>query len=303
MSRFQFIDIALTAMAPVFWGTTYIVATEWLPSGYPLFIALMRALPVGVLICLALRQWPIGAWWWRSIVLGFLNIGLFFILVFIAATRLAGGIAAIIGSIQPLIVIGLSWAMLKEQPSPRTIILAVLGLAGVAMLVATPAAPLDPLGVLAISGAAVSMASGTVLTKKWGQPVGLLSFTSWQLVAGGLMLLPVALIFEGPPRVITIHQGLGFLYLGVINTGLSYSLWFRGIERLPTIMLPMLGLLSPLVALLLGYLLLQQQLVLMQLVGGALLLSSVVLSKVQITAHNTTAIRMPPNAACRPDPK
>jgi probable blue pigment (indigoidine) exporter len=72
---------------------------------------------------------------------------------------------------------------------------------------------------------------------------------------------------------------LGFLYLGVVNTGLSYSLWFRGIKRLPTSILPMLGLLSPLVALLLGYLLLHQQLAILQLLGGALILSSVVLSK------------------------
>jgi probable blue pigment (indigoidine) exporter len=281
MNKFKSKDMLLTALAPMFWGSTYFVATEWLPSGYPLFIALMRALPVGLLLCLALRQWPNGTWWWRSAVLGFLNIGVFFVLLFIGATRLPGGVAAIIGSIQPLIVIGLAWVVSKEQPSLRNIFLAGLGVAGVAMLIARPSAPLDPVGVLAIGGAAVSMGSGTVLTKKWGQPVGLLSFTSWQLVAGGLILLPVTLIFEGLPPVVTPHQGLGFLYLGVINTGLSYSLWFRGIERLPTSTLPMLGLLSPLVALLLGYLLLQQQLALLQLIGGAILLGSVLLSKVR----------------------
>jgi probable blue pigment (indigoidine) exporter len=273
--------MALTALAPMFWGSTYIVATEWLPGEYPLFIALMRALPVGLLFCLALRQWPSGAWWWRSAVLGFLNIGLFFILLFIGATRLPGGVAALIGSVQPLIVIGLAWAVLKERPRMRSVLLAGLGVTGVAMLVSAPPAPLDPVGVLAICGGAVSMASGTVLTKKWGQPVGLLSFTSWQLVAGGLILLPVALVFEGPPPEITPHQGLGFLYLGMINTGLSYSLWFRGVDRLPTNTLPMLGLLGPVVALLLGYLLLHQQLTVLQLAGGALLLGSVVLSKLK----------------------
>jgi probable blue pigment (indigoidine) exporter len=281
MKKIKSSDLLMTALAPMFWGSTYIVATEWLPSGYPLFIALMRALPIGLLLCLALRQWPKGAWWWRSAVLGFLNIGLFFILLFIGAARLPGGVAAIIGSVQPLIVIGLAWVVLKERPGWRSIILAGLGVVGVAMLVATPPSPLDPVGMLSIFVAAASMAFGTVLTKKWGQPVGLLSFTSWQLAAGGLILLPVALIFEGPPPVVTLQQGMGFIYLGVINTGVSYSLWFRGIERLPTSKLPMLGLLSPLVALLLGYLLLQQQLALLQLVGGALLLGSVVLSKVR----------------------
>jgi probable blue pigment (indigoidine) exporter len=194
MNTFQSKDILITALAPTFWGSTYIVVTEWLPSEYPLFIALMRALPVGFLLCLALREWPRGIWWWRSAVLGFLNIGLFFVLLFIGATRLPGGVAAIIGSIQPLIVIGLAWAVLRERVRLRNVILASMGVTGVTILVTTPSAPLDPVGVLAISGAAVSMACGTVLTKKWGQPVGLLSFTSWQLLAGGLLLLPLALI-------------------------------------------------------------------------------------------------------------
>jgi probable blue pigment (indigoidine) exporter len=279
MREIQSKDMLLTALAPMFWGSTYIVATEWLPSGYPLFIALMRALPAGLLLCLVLRQFPSGAWWWRSAILGFLNIGLFFVLLFIGATRLPGGVAAIIGSIQPLIVIVLAWLVLKEKPSLRSILLAGLGVAGVGLLVASPSASLDALGVLAIIGAALSMAGGTVLTKKWGQPVGLLGFTSWQLVAGGLILLPVALIFEGLPAAVTPQQGLGFVYLGVVNTGLSYCLWFRGIERLPTSTVPMLGLLSPLVALLLGYLLLQQGLTPLQLVGGALLLGCMVLSR------------------------
>jgi probable blue pigment (indigoidine) exporter len=272
-------DMLLTGLAPILWGTTYIVTTEWLPTGYPLFIAMMRALPIGVLLCLALRQWPSGVWWWRSAVLGLLNIGLFFALLFLAASRLPGGITATIGAIQPLIVIALAWGILKERPTLPRIGLASLGLGGVALLVFTPSAQLDPLGVLAGCGAIIAMAGGTVLAKKWGRPVHLLSFTAWQLAAGGVMLLFVTLMIEGVPPVVTPLQGLGFLYLGIVNTGLAYALWFRGIERLPTATLPMLGLLSPVVALLLGYVLLQQGLANPQLLGVAFVLGSVVLSR------------------------
>lgn len=272
-------DTLLTALAPALWGTTYIVTTEWLPAGYPLFIAMMRALPIGLLLCFTLRQWPSGVWWWRSVVLGGLNIGLFFALLFLAASRLPGGITATIGAIQPLIVIALAWSILKEQPTIHRIGLASLGLGGVALLVLTPSVRLDPLGVLATFGAIAAMASGTVLAKKWGQPVRLLSFTAWQLAAGGVMLLFVALMLEGVPPVITPRHGLGFLYLGIVNTGLAYALWFRGIERLPTTTPPMLGLLSPVVALLLGYVVLQQSLALLQLVGVAIVLGSMALSQ------------------------
>jgi probable blue pigment (indigoidine) exporter len=272
-------DILLTSLAPALWGTTYIVTTEWLPAGHPLFIATMRALPIGVLLILALHQWPRGVWWWRSLVLGFMNIGLFFVLLFIAATRLPGGLTATIGAIQPLVVILFAWVILKERPTLQKIGLACLGLAGVALVVVTQIAQLDPVGVLAICGATVAMAGGTVLTKKWGRPVSLLSFTGWQLVAGGMLLLPAALILEGLPSAITPRQGLGFLYLGAVNTGLAYCLWFRGIGRLPASTMPMLGLLSPIVAISLGYLLLQQHMMLPQIFGVSLVLGSVVLSQ------------------------
>ncbi len=64
---------------------------------------------------------------------------------------------------------------------------------GVALLVLTPNAALDSVGVAAGLAGAVSMAFGTVLTRKWQPPVPLLTFTAWQLAAGGLLLVPVAL--------------------------------------------------------------------------------------------------------------
>ncbi|MGH8878314.1 MAG: EamA family transporter, partial [Stackebrandtia sp.] len=40
----------VTACAPAAWGTTYVVTTELLPAGHPLFDGLMRALPAGIII-------------------------------------------------------------------------------------------------------------------------------------------------------------------------------------------------------------------------------------------------------------
>ena len=62
--------IALTSLAPAVWGTTYIVTTHALPPGHPVFAALMRTLPAGVLALLASRTLPHGTWWWKSLVLG-----------------------------------------------------------------------------------------------------------------------------------------------------------------------------------------------------------------------------------------
>ncbi|WP_235840365.1 hypothetical protein [Corynebacterium yudongzhengii] len=69
--------IAATALAPVAWGTTYIVTTHLLPPGHSLFSALLRTLPAGLLAIALARQLPRGSWWWKSLVLGALNMGAF----------------------------------------------------------------------------------------------------------------------------------------------------------------------------------------------------------------------------------
>ncbi|CAI2931745.1 protein of unknown function [Aminobacter niigataensis] len=52
-------DLLLTAIAPAIWGSTYIVTTEFLPAGYPLTVAMLRALPAGLLLLpIALLQEP-----------------------------------------------------------------------------------------------------------------------------------------------------------------------------------------------------------------------------------------------------
>jgi probable blue pigment (indigoidine) exporter len=267
---------ATTAFTPVVWGTTYFTATQFLPSGRPLLAATVRALPVGLVFIARSRKLPTGDWWWRAFILGALNIGAFFALLFVAAFRLPGGVAAIAGGFQPLVAATIGAVVLGEPFTRRTAGLCAVAVAGVAMLVLTPAARLDSVGLLAAMGGTLSMATGIVLTKRWGRPVDLITFTGWQLTGGGLILLPLLVIFEGFPDQITARNLVGFTWLAVIGTGVAYSLWFRGIQRLPIATVSFLVLLSPLVATLLGWFALDQHLRPIQLLGGALVASAVV---------------------------
>jgi probable blue pigment (indigoidine) exporter len=267
---------ATTAFTPIVWGTTYFTATQFLPSGRPLLAATVRALPVGIVFVARSRKLPTGAWWWRAFVLGALNIGAFFALVFVAAFRLPGGVAAIAGGFQPLVAATIGAVVLGEPFTRRTGALCAVAVAGVAMLVLTPAARLDSIGLLAAMAGTTSMASGIVLTKRWGRPVDLITFTGWQLTAGGLILLPLLVGFEGFPNQITTRNMAGFLWLAIVGTGVAYSLRFRGVQRLPIATVSFLVLLSPLVATLLGWFALDQHLRPIQLLGGALVASAVV---------------------------
>lgn len=267
----------VTALAPVIWGTTYLVTTELLPPDRPLLAAVVRALPAGLVLVALTRRLPRGVWWWRAAVLGALNIGAFFALLFVAAYRLPGGVAATVGALQPLLVAGLSAGLLGERLSPRTMIAAVAGVAGVSLLVLRADARLDGLGIAAAAGGAAVMATGVVLSKRWRSPAPLLATTGWQLAAGGLLLLPVALLVEGPPPAALSTANLaGYGYLAIIGSALAYALWFRGIRALSPTEVTFLGLLSPLVATSLGWLVLGQDLTVAQALGGLVVLAALV---------------------------
>ncbi|MDJ0705056.1 MAG: DMT family transporter [Leptolyngbyaceae cyanobacterium MO_188.B28] len=276
-------DILLTALAPMAWGTTYVVATEFLPPGHPLLVASLRSLPIGILLTLAFRKLPRGIWWWRILVLGGLNIGVFQALLFVAAYRLPGGVAATAGAIQPLLVVLFSWLILSEKPSQLSIKAAIAGFIGVGLLVLSPGARLDGIGIMAAIAGAVSMGLGTVLVKRWQRPVSLLVFTAWQLVVGGALLLPIALMVEGPFTHLSTTNIQGLIYLGVIGTGLAYLLWFRGIDRLKATAVSYLGLMSPVVATLIGFVWLNQTFTPTQLMGILIVFTSVLLGQ-QINA-------------------
>ena len=286
-------NFLLTALAPIAWGSTYLVTTELLPSDRPLLAGMLRALPIGLAIVLLYRRLPQRRWLWRVSVLGFFNIGLFFTCLFVGAYRLPGGVAATLGAVGPLFVAVLAWFWLAQKPSAVTLFAGVGGVIGVGFLVLGPHAALDPLGVIAASGGALSFAVGLVLTKRWAQPdVPVLLFTAWQLVVGGLFLGLLSLVLEGLPPPLTFPNLLGVLYLGIIGTGLAYALWFRGIEKLGVSVI-FLGLLSPVVAALLGYLVLGQGFNLGQSVGVLLILSSVVAGQLRATPSPTPPVDAP----------
>jgi len=272
-------DLLLTALAPAIWGSTYVVTTLMLPQDYPLTVAMLRALPAGLLLLLAVRQLPQGIWWLRAFILGALNFSVFWALLFVAAYRLPGGVAATLGAIQPLVVILLARSLLGTPVRGLSVLAALGGLGGVALLVLTPKAALDPVGIAAGLVSAASMALGTVLSRRWQPPVSALTFTSWQLTAGGMLLVPLALAAEPALPPLSALNVAGIAYLGLIGAALAYVLWFRGVARLEPAVVSSLGFLSPITAVLLGWGILGQQLSAAQIAGMAIVAASVWLSQ------------------------
>ena len=275
VSRNLMVDLFLTALAPAIWGSTYIVTSQFLPPDRPCIAALLRVLPAGIALLIWSRRFPLRAEWWKLIVTGILNIGAFQALLFIAAYRLPGGLAAVIGAIQPLLVMLLAWCVDRQRSPWLAVLSAFMGIAGMAMLLLSPQTTLEPLGIAAAFLGAMSMALGTWLSRRWAIALPVIALTGWQLLIGGIVLAPIALLVDPPLHQVTLTQAAGYLWLCVAGAMLAYGLWFRGISRLSPVAVSAMSLLSPVTAVLLGWVFLGQKIEGLALVGLVIVLFSV----------------------------
>ena len=269
----------LTVLAPISWGTTYVTITELAPDGRPLLVAAVRVLPASVVLLVvgSVRQpsRPHGSDWWRTAVLSVCNFGAFFPLLIVAVYRLPGGVAAAAGGLQPLLVAGLSVPLANRRPTPMELAVGAVAAVGVAMVVVRPGGDIDLVGVVAAIAANVSFAAGVVLTKRWPSSSTRLTATGWQLLLGGALLVPLAIVVEGTPPVLTSTNLAALTYLTLVGTALAFLVWFSGIERLPAAAPPLLGLAAPVTGAMLGWLVLGQSLTPIQLVGFSITLATI----------------------------
>ncbi|MEV8267699.1 EamA family transporter [Microbacterium sp. NPDC076911] len=286
--------ILLTAVAPALWGTTYFTATALLLPGHPMLNATLRALPAGLVLLAWARRLPHGSWWWKSLVLGTMNITIFFACLFIAAERLPGGVAAVLGGVQPLLVAVIAWHLLSDRINVLIVGAGLVGALGVGLVVLRANAALDPVGIAAALLGALCMASGTVLAKKWGTDLPPVATTSWQLLVGGLSLTLLTAFVEPLPTTPPTATNLaGYAYLALIGTAFAYLLWFRGVRSLPVRIPAFLGLLSPIVAITLGTVAAGEELSCLQLAGIALILGSVLAIITSSMNRQSPAARVP----------
>ncbi|SMQ67336.1 DMT family transporter [Agreia sp. VKM Ac-1783] len=269
----------LTAVAPIAWGTTYFVTREFLPDGYPLYGALIRALPAGILLLVLARRRPRGSWWWKSVVLGVLNMGAFFVLVYLAAQLLPTSIASTVMAAGPVVMMLLAWGLLGSRPRVAQAIAAAVGILGVALLLLTGTQTVNGLGVAASVSALIMSSLGYVLAKKWGSDVDALSSTAWQLIAAGVILAPVAAVVEGAPPAMDATTWLAYGYISIIGTAVAFVAWFTGLRHLGAGTVGLIGLLNPVTGVVLGTLVAGEFLTLKQSVGVLVILIGVMLGQ------------------------
>jgi len=243
--------MVVAAIAPIAWGSTYFVTKTFLPAE-PLWGGAIRALPAGLLLLLAARRLPSGSWWWKSVVLGTLNVGAFFVLVYQAAQLLPTSIAAAVMASSPVALALIAWFVVHERPSLIRFVGAVVGIGGVCLLLLDGTQPVKWVGVCVSAAAMTTSSFGFILGKRWNPEVGVLASTAWQLVVGGTLLIPIAVTLEGAPPSVGPTGITAYAFLTLIATAVAYVAWFAALDRLRGDVVGVIGLLNPLTGVTLG---------------------------------------------------
>lgn len=272
----------LTAIAPIIWGTTYFLTTEFLPHNQPFLNAAIRCLPAGIVLLSLFGRKVDRNSLKRLLILSILNISLFQSMLFISAYHLPGGLAALIGSFQPIIILLIAFVLKGDTVSRRNLMFIILSILGIFLTFINNSLEVNTVGVSAAIIGALSMSLGTFLSREWSTKINIYAFTGYQLALGGLALLFISPFFDTYPTNFEARNIYGYLYLIFFGALISYSLWFNGVKKLPISISSSLGFLSPITAIIIGWLTLGQSLSLTQTLGVLLFLFSlyrIILSK------------------------
>jgi drug/metabolite transporter (DMT)-like permease len=280
-----------TALSAVYvaWGGTYLairVAIETLP---PLLMASTRFLVAGALLYPwairrgdrqgdrpTRRQWVAAAIIGVSLLLG--GNGM----VVLAEQRVTSGIAALLVATVPLWMVLLARFGLRERVRWMEWLGLVVGFGGLALL-AWPSGPqrLDPLGIAMVVFASISWAAGSLYARRAPMPARPLVGVAMEMLAGGVAL-GIAGILSGElaqvrPETFSFESIMGLLYLIVIGSWVAFSayVWLLRVAR--TSLVSTYAYVNPIVAVLLGWLILSEPVTIRTLFAGLVILAGVAL--------------------------
>ena len=262
--------IALSAICLI-WGTTYLVLRIAVLHFPPFLFVTIRqllagSLLIGFMLISGKAAWPDRAHLVRQAVAGFFMITLGNGLVAWAEVVIPSGVAAILCSLMPMVVILINLGINKDE-RPTVAILAgvLLGLAGITLIFGEHLVDFAKieyqLGILVIFIAVLSWAGGSVWLKKRGNDGNAFLNAGLQMFFGGIWLIPGALIFDDFSRVTWSAEAFySMIYLVMIGSIVAYACYSYVLRKLPMTIVSLYAYVNPIVAVILGWIVLGEKL-------------------------------------------
>jgi drug/metabolite transporter (DMT)-like permease len=271
------------------WGSTFLAIRIGVSEVPPLLLACLRFFTAGlILFCWTLarrERVPTVRQWMSACLLAFLIFVVDYGLLFWAEQRVPSGLAAVMMSTIPAFMALTEIVILRTQKLTLRLSLALLiGLAGIAMLLSRSlnlgGAPIDRTGAAALIVAALGWSIASILTRKLPLPDSKTMSSGVQMLAGGVMLAIAAgaagELGQFHPSAVSASAWLSLLYLIVAGSIAGFTAYLWLIHRESPTRVGTYAYVNPVVAVLLGYWMGGEPLGLRTIVGGLLVLVSVI---------------------------
>jgi len=253
------------------WGTTYLVLRIAVLHFPPLLFVTIRqliagSLLVGFMLLSGKAAWPDRAHLLRQAVAGFFMISLGNGLVAWAEVVIPSGVAAILCSLMPMVVILINLGVNKdERPTVAIVTGVLLGLGGIMMIFGEHLVEFAKveyqLGILVIFVAVLSWAGGSVWLKRRGNDGNAFLNAGLQMFFGGIWLIPGALIFDDLGSVTWSAEAFySMIYLVLIGSIVAYACYSYVLRKLPMTIVSLYAYVNPIVAVALGWIVLSEKL-------------------------------------------
>lgn len=255
----------------IIWGTTYLALRIGVLHFPPFLFVILRqfissTILGGIMLTIGKAAWPTRENVVRQAIAGFFMITLGNGLVAWAEVLIPSGVAAIICSLMPVAVILINVAANREEKPTLPIMFGVLvGLVGIVLIFAEHIQDFSKLeyqtGIFLIFIAVLSWAGGSVWLKKKNTEGNLFLNAALQMFFGGLWLVPCSLMFDNFTNLSwSVEAAISLAYLVVFGSVIAYACYSYALRKLPMTILSLYAYVNPVVAVILGWLVLDEKL-------------------------------------------
>lgn len=268
------------------WGASYLFIKVGGESVPPLTLVFLRTAIASVVLFLALRvrgeklpPWNAPIWKW-FVLMGVLNSVVPYTLITWGELHISSGLAAILIAVVPIFTVLLShWLTHDEKITSRKLIGVFAGFVGVVILFLPDLAQGQQLflaGGVAVLAAALSYAFAAIFARKTLKGSSPMSSAFGQMFTAAVMILPASLIIDRPWTLSPTPASIGaILMLGILGSGFAYILFYWLIVHVGATRTSLVTYVSPVIALILGAVVLQEPLQWTMLVGLVLIIGGV----------------------------